>query len=91
MSKIRKSSLLVPTAKAFVATTLASIGVQRGAQGRIHEATPFWAHAVVDYVVGVFGGVSEVAAIKVVLGMHKDIRKRALRKRAREAGKGKSE
>jgi 17beta-estradiol 17-dehydrogenase / very-long-chain 3-oxoacyl-CoA reductase len=91
MSKIRKSSLFVPTAKAFVKSTLSSLSLPGGAQGRPYEMTPYWSHAIADYAVGAFGYVSEMAGIKVILSMHKDIRKRALRKKAREAGKGKQE
>jgi len=35
-------------------------------------------------LVGSFGYLSELAGIKVIYNMHKDIRKRALRKKARE-------
>lgn len=88
MSKIRKSSLLVPTPSAFVRSTLSSLGHTRGAQGRAYECTPYPTHAVVDYVVGLFGGASEMLAMKVVHGMHVSIRARAIRKKERE-GKGK--
>lgn len=88
MSKIRKSSITVPTAKDFVRSTLSSIGLQRGAQGRPYDMTPYPSHALLDYVVGLFGSVSEGLGVNVVLGMHKDIRKRALRKKARDASKG---
>ncbi len=67
--------------------TLSKIGLPVGAQFRPYESTPYWSHALMDYVVSVFGYVSETAAIRVILGMHKDIRKRALRKKEREAGK----
>lgn len=88
MSKIRRSSLLVPTAPAFVHSALSSLGQSRGAQGRAYECTPYPTHALVDYVVGLFGGWSEWAAMRFVGHMHVGIRKRALRKKEREA-KGK--
>ncbi|ODO08349.1 long-chain 3-oxoacyl-CoA reductase [Cryptococcus wingfieldii CBS 7118] len=84
MSKIRRSSALVPTARDFVKSALGSIGRPGGAQGRPHERTPYWTHALLDYAAGFAGYVSEIVAIKVILSMHKDIRKRALRKAARE-------
>ncbi|WWD16976.1 long-chain 3-oxoacyl-CoA reductase [Kwoniella shandongensis] len=87
MSKIRKSSALVPTPSSFVRSTLSSIGLPRGAQGRPHERTPFWSHAILDYLVGFAGYVSEMAGVHVITSMHKDIRKRALRKAAREGKK----
>jgi 17beta-estradiol 17-dehydrogenase / very-long-chain 3-oxoacyl-CoA reductase len=91
MSKIRKSSITVPTAKDFVASTLSSIGLQRGAQGRPYDATPYPSHALLDYFVGLFGGATEAIGVGVVLSMHKDIRKRALRKKEREAAKLKAQ
>jgi 17beta-estradiol 17-dehydrogenase / very-long-chain 3-oxoacyl-CoA reductase len=57
----------------------------------MHEMTPYWTHAIADYGVGLFGGWSEYAAVKVVDRMHVDIRRRVLRKKAREAGKAKAE
>jgi 17beta-estradiol 17-dehydrogenase / very-long-chain 3-oxoacyl-CoA reductase len=42
---------MVPTATAFAQTTLRSIGLNRGAQGRVYESTPYWSHAAMDYVV----------------------------------------
>lgn len=51
MSKIRKPSAMAPTANNFVYQTLGSIGLNRGAQGRVHESTPFWTHALMDYTV----------------------------------------
>ncbi|WVF71110.1 long-chain 3-oxoacyl-CoA reductase [Kwoniella sp. CBS 6097] len=87
MSKIRKPSPFVPYPAAFVRSVLSSIGLPRGAQGRPHERTPFWTHALLDYAVGFAGYVSEITGIRVILGMHKDIRKRALRKAERAAKK----
>ncbi|TYJ53014.1 long-chain 3-oxoacyl-CoA reductase [Cryptococcus floricola] len=84
MSKIRRASALVPTARDFVRAALGSIGRPGGAQGRPHERTPYWTHALLDYAAGFAGYVSEIVAIRVILSMHKDIRKRALRKAARE-------
>lgn len=55
MSKIRKSSALVPTPDDFVRSTLGSIGLARGAQGRLHETTPYWSHAIMDYAITTFG------------------------------------
>ncbi|BEI79908.1 hypothetical protein CcaverHIS002_0104370 [Cutaneotrichosporon cavernicola] len=84
MSKIRKASLTVPTPEKFVKSTLGSIGAARGAQGRMYESTPYPAHAAMDYVVGIGGNVTENIAVGVIHSMHKDIRKRALKKKQRE-------
>ena len=91
MSKIRRASALVPTPKSWVRTTLSSLGLAGGAQGRAHEMTPYWTHALLDYFTGLLGYPSEMMGIRVIDRMHKDIRVRALRKKAREAGKGKQE
>lgn len=91
MSKIRRPSLTVPSAAAFVKSTLGSIGLARGAQGRSYESTPYPAHAVMDYAVGLAGGASESLAVGVINSMHKDIRKRALRKKERESLKDKAQ
>ena len=42
---------MVPTAQTFVQSTLRSIGLNRGAQSRVYESTPFWSHALMDYIV----------------------------------------
>lgn len=119
MSKIRRPSLLIPTAPAFVRATLASLGQARGAAGRPYTSTPYWSHAVFDWAMGTFGlggqfaiskGLGECESLCLflfrslsrvrsefglgadqtgVLGwgtaMHKDIRRRALAKKARLA------
>ncbi|KAL7413480.1 hypothetical protein BDY24DRAFT_388672 [Mrakia frigida] len=84
MSKIRRPSLLIPTAPAFVRATLASIGQARGAAGRPYTSTPYWSHAVFDWAMGTFG-LGGQFAISKGLAMHKDIRRRALAKKARLA------
>lgn len=52
MSKIRRPSMMVPTPQTFVSSTLKSIGLNRGAQSRVYESTPYWTHAALDYIVG---------------------------------------
>lgn len=85
MSKIRRSSITVPTAKDYVRSTLSSIGLARGAQGRPYQSTPYPSHAVLDYVVSSFGYFTENIGVKVIDSMHKGIRVRALKKKARLA------
>lgn len=87
MSKIRRTSPFVPSPRAWVRSALTSIGLPRGAQGRAHEMTPYWSHAIADYVVGFFGYISEYTGMRVIDSMHRDIRKRALKKKAREQKK----
>lgn len=55
MSKIRKTSALVPSPDAFVKSTLGSIGLNKGAMGRLGESTPYWSHAIMDYAITTFG------------------------------------
>lgn len=55
MSKIRRSSLLIPTPPAFVSATLASVGQARGAGSRPYTSTPYWSHAVFDWAMATFG------------------------------------
>ena len=53
MSKIRKSSMMVPTPKQYVKAVLSKIGLPCGAlfTGRPVLSTPYWSHALLDYVV----------------------------------------
>ncbi|EPQ54976.1 3-ketoacyl-CoA reductase [Gloeophyllum trabeum ATCC 11539] len=85
MSKIRRASALVPTPRAFVRAVLAKLGLPCGAAftGRPHTSTPFWSHALVDYAIGVLGWTGGM--VSYTHGLHKSIRKRALRKKEREA------
>lgn len=91
MSKITRTSLFIPSASDWVASALSSIGLPRGAQGRAHEMTPYWSHALQDYAIGFFGYFSEKLGMDIVHNIGRDTRKRALAKRAREAGRGKVE
>ena len=76
MSKIRKSSAMIPTPRAYVKSVLSSI-----APG---SKAPFWSHAILG---ALMGAVPEWVVVKYMHGLHKDIRKRALRKKEREAKK----
>jgi 17beta-estradiol 17-dehydrogenase / very-long-chain 3-oxoacyl-CoA reductase len=88
MSKIRRSSLLVPNSKAFVRATLAKIGRSGGSQGVPFTMTPYWSHAAFLYVISSTVGVWSAFVLGRNKKMHEDIRKRALRKVEREAKKG---
>ncbi|KAF8553135.1 NAD(P)-binding protein [Imleria badia] len=87
MSKIKKSSMLVPTPTAYVLSALGKIGLSCGAAwtDRPGTITPFWSHALVDYVIYVIGWKSLfISHAHTIL---KDQRRRALRKLEREAKK----
>ncbi|CED83883.1 ketoacyl reductase [Phaffia rhodozyma] len=84
MSKIRRSSVLIPLASDFVKSTLSSIGLSRGAVSRPFTMTPYWSHALFDWALATFALGGRFAMGKG-LAMHKDIRRRALAKKARLA------
>jgi hypothetical protein len=87
MSKIRRSSALIPTPAAYVKACLARVGHSGGAAftGRPAAATLFPTHAIIDYLLGVLSW--KTAVIRYTHNLHKDIRRRALRKAEREAKK----
>ncbi|RDA83823.1 hypothetical protein CP532_5143 [Ophiocordyceps camponoti-leonardi (nom. inval.)] len=84
MSKIRRPSLLIPTARGFVSSALAKVGLG-GYQSAPNTYTPWWSHAAMLWVIENVPGVNSSLTIGQNKKMHVDIRKRALRKREREA------
>lgn len=76
MSKIRKPSAMIPTPRAYVKSVLS--GIEPGSKA------PYWTHAMLGYVMD---AVPEWVVVRYMHGLHKDIRKRALRKKEREAKK----
>ncbi|THH16063.1 hypothetical protein EW146_g4525 [Bondarzewia mesenterica] len=76
MSKIRRPSLLIPLSSSYVRSVLA--GIAPGAQ------VPYWSHALLGFAM-------RIAPTRFLLAyihaLHKDIRKRALKKKEREAKK----
>lgn len=87
MSKIRRSSAMVPTPRAFVRAVLGKIGRAGGAQGFAYSSAPFWSHALLEWAVGTLSGFTGIWLVRWNRGMHEAIRKRALRKAEREAAK----
>jgi len=87
MSKIRKSSALVPDPRQFVRSVLGKLGRSGGAQNVAFTSTPYWSHGLMQWFLSRFLGERSHIVVKVNRGMHEDIRKRALRKAAREAKK----
>ncbi|KAI0081268.1 3-ketoacyl-CoA reductase [Panus rudis PR-1116 ss-1] len=85
LSKIRKPSLMIPTPKAYVRSVLAKVGLPCGAlfTGRPHVVTPYWSHALLDWLMNVVGWKAFFASY--THNLHKSINKRALKKLAREA------
>jgi 17beta-estradiol 17-dehydrogenase / very-long-chain 3-oxoacyl-CoA reductase len=89
MSKIRKTSFLVPSPKAFVRAALGKIGLRAGSQDIAYTCTPWWSHALMQWVINNLAPGGQMGSF--VLGknrvMHEQIRKRALRKAERDAKK----
>jgi len=85
LSKIRRPSFVSPTAKAYVRSVLAKIGVPCGSIGRPWSMTPYWSHAIADWAVQ--GYAPKGMLLDYVNNMHKDIRRRALKKQERLAKK----
>lgn len=83
MSKIRKSSSMVPTPKQYVAKVLTSIGKSGGAIGRRHNNTPWPMHALLDWAICHI--VPQSIMFKQSLDMQLKIKKRAEAKKARAA------
>jgi 17beta-estradiol 17-dehydrogenase / very-long-chain 3-oxoacyl-CoA reductase len=89
MSKIRRTSAMVPSPKAFVRATLGKIGRSGGSQGIAFTTTPWWSHAVMQWAIAnvVPGGNMGSIVLGQNKSMHESIRKRALRKAERDAKK----
>ncbi|KAG6837808.1 hypothetical protein H0H93_016176 [Arthromyces matolae] len=87
LSKIRKSSALIPEPAPFVRSVLSKIGLACGAaySGRPGTSTPYWSHALLDFSMTVIGLPN--LFISYTHNLHKSIRKRALKKQEREAKK----
>ncbi|KAG6889104.1 hypothetical protein C0995_003673 [Termitomyces sp. Mi166 len=85
LSKIRKATAFVPEPGPYVRSVLSKIGLACGAaySGRPGTSTPYWSHALLDYAMTVIGLPS--LFISYTHGLHKSIRRRALRKQEREA------
>lgn len=86
MSKIRRTSALIPNPKQFVHSALRNAGTRRaGAQERYATLTPYWSHALMHWWINATVGVFSKLVIGINYNMHVDIRKRALRKAERLA------
>ncbi|KAI8914118.1 hypothetical protein BC831DRAFT_489115 [Entophlyctis helioformis] len=78
MSKIRKPSFMAPTPNAYVRAVLCNLGQSM-------NSTPYPSHAIIDWVIDRF--IPEWFLTTASASMHLDIRKRALKKQAREQNK----
>ena len=87
MSKIRRSSAMIPNPKQFVRAALGKIGRSGGAQGIAATSTPYWSHGIMHWAIASFAGTMNGVVLSFNKKMHVDIRKRALRKAERDAKK----
>jgi len=87
MSKLCKPSPLVPLPNTYVRSVLSKVGLACGAafSDRPGTCTPFWSHALTDYAMTLVGW--KVLFMGYTHGVHRTIRKRALKKKEREAKK----
>jgi len=86
MSKIRRSSVMIPNPRNFVKAALGKIGTG-SYQIAPSTYTPWWSHAFFLWIVEKTIGPMHPITVSINLKMHQDIRKRALRKAEREAKK----
>lgn len=86
MSKIRKTSLLIPNPRGFVKSVLAKVGLKGGAS-MAYTSTPFWGHALMHWWLENTLGIGGAFVVNRNKAMHESIRKRALKKQERDAKK----
>jgi len=82
MSKIRRATMLIPMPKPYVRSVLGQIGVSGGASTP-YTSTPFYSHAIANWLID--NVLNRAFWVKQNYNIQVDIRKRALRKREREA------
>ncbi|KAL2153605.1 hypothetical protein VTH82DRAFT_4760 [Thermothelomyces myriococcoides] len=86
MSKVRRTSLLIPNPKSFVRSVLSKVGL--GWTERFTNTnTPWWSHAIFKWAIENTVGSASGITVWFNRRMHLDIRARALRKAEREAKK----
>lgn len=85
MSKIRKTSLLIPNPRNFVRSVLSKIGRSGGAQNMAYTSTPFWGHGLMQWWLENTFGLGTPYVVEKNRQMHESIRKRALKKAERDA------
>ncbi|KAK3323967.1 hypothetical protein B0T19DRAFT_427394 [Cercophora scortea] len=86
MSKIRRTSVLIPNPKQFVRSALGKIGLS-SSEVFPNTYTPWWSHAVFKWVLEHTVGATSGFTVWYNLKMHVDIRNRALKKATRDAKK----
>ncbi|KAN0104135.1 NAD(P)-binding protein [Hyaloscypha variabilis] len=87
MSKVRKTSLMIPNPRQFVRAALGKVGRSGGAQNMAYTSTPYWGHALMQWWLENTLGIGGKVVVAKNKEMHESIRKRALRKAERDAKK----
>lgn len=87
MSKIRRSSVFVPSEKHFVKSVLSSIGRRGGSIGYAYSGTPYWSHGLMAAAIMTFLGAYSERLCEITRKMHVDIRRRSIAKAEREKAK----
>lgn len=87
MSKIRKSSALVPNPRQFVKSVFGKLGRGGGVRGVPFTSAPYWSHGLMLWFITHFIGERNGLVLSINKKMHEGIRERALRKAARDAKK----
>jgi 17beta-estradiol 17-dehydrogenase / very-long-chain 3-oxoacyl-CoA reductase len=87
MSKIRKTSLIIPNPRNFVKAVVSKVGRSGSAQNMAYTSTPYWGHALMQWFVENTLGVGAGFVVGQNREMHENIRARALKKAARDAKK----
>jgi len=84
MSKIKRASVTIPTPRQFVKSALGNVGVYH-VGGTSNVVTPYWTHGLMHWGMENVLGLGSKFLVDQNRGMHENIRKRALRKKEREA------
>lgn len=82
MSKVRKTSFLIPDPKSFVKATLGSLGVYRASPAPA-QTVPYYSHALLAWIIQSASNMQSTI-LDINLQMHESIRQRALAKLARQ-------
>ncbi|KAL9100021.1 MAG: hypothetical protein Q9163_004557 [Psora crenata] len=85
MSKIRKSSVFIPSPRQYVKAALGKVGRTVGAQGWAYSSTPHWSQAIMQWSLNCFVGAHNTLLLAYNRRFHLGIRARALKKRAGKA------
>ncbi|KAI9677708.1 MAG: hypothetical protein M1829_002480 [Trizodia sp. TS-e1964] len=87
MSKVRRTSALIPSPRNFVRAALSKIGRSGGAQGMAYTSTPYWSHGLMHWALSSFTSIMGGMVVNKNKKMHEGIRQRALRKQERVSKK----